>query len=114
MRVKPETRACTRVQSREKSPKPFSTTTVGRPFPVQFTCSRWPPRSTSFPGGLGSEVVAAKTEHALRMIKQMCLSGLKARGVGFGQTTSRKFIFSPLRSNLDAVCLHALATKEHL
>src|SRR5277367_3118528 len=62
MRVVWETRSCTRLPSKEKSPRPFSTNTVGPPWPVQRTWRRWPPRSTSLPGAEGLEFSAADSE----------------------------------------------------
>src|SRR5207244_13278644 len=55
---------------KEKSPRPFSTTTVGLPFPVQFTWSLCPPRSTNFPDGCGRVAGSAAdalitTRHAI-------------------------------------------------
>jgi len=99
--VKPETRDCTRNQSKEKSPSPFSTTTVGLPFPVQFTCSRWPPRSTSFPSGFVSEAFAAKSEQAPRMIAQERFISLDTLGIARDQIISGNSFhtFSQLRRN---------------
>src|SRR2546421_12512052 len=54
MRVKRSTFACTKNQSIENPLDPFSTMTVGEPFPVQCKCSLRPPRSMSRPKGEGA------------------------------------------------------------
>src|SRR5579872_1965483 len=62
IRVNLDTPGCTNAQSIEKASSPFSTTTVGEPFPVQWRCIRRPPISMRLPKGRGFGGICAIKE----------------------------------------------------